>query len=85
MKPGTSFERARAGYDLEFRKHLADEIINAIANASMLSDANVMALRTSETLDALARARRDFRAGAGYGRAVRAAQGSRGLGQARAP
>jgi hypothetical protein len=32
---GTSFERARAGYDAEFRKHLADEIINAIANASM--------------------------------------------------
>jgi hypothetical protein len=49
----TTFERATAGYDDEFRKRLVDAIIRAVAEASILSDANVMCLRTGETRDAL--------------------------------
>jgi len=52
--PRPTFERARAGYDEQFREHLAAEIISAIAEASRVSDANVVAIRTTETCDALA-------------------------------
>jgi hypothetical protein len=53
--PGkTSFGRALAGYDPEFRRALADKIITVIASASVIEDAPVIAIRTNETLDALA-------------------------------
>jgi hypothetical protein len=51
--PRTTYERAVAGYDDAFRKRLADAILTAIAKASVLSDANVMCLRTAESRDAL--------------------------------
>ena len=50
----TSYARATAGFDPEFRRTLAAEILAAVAKASIVSDANVMAIRTTETLDALA-------------------------------
>jgi hypothetical protein len=50
----TTYERASAGYDQEFRQHLAAEIISAIARASRVADANACVIRTTETLDALA-------------------------------
>jgi hypothetical protein len=50
----TSYARAAAGYDEQFRRELAGEIITAIAKASVVADAPVMAIRTTETLDALA-------------------------------
>jgi DNA-binding MurR/RpiR family transcriptional regulator len=50
----TTFVRACAGYDQEFRRALAAKLITVITEASMLADANVMAIRPSETLDALA-------------------------------
>jgi hypothetical protein len=45
----------RREYDDEFKRHLIVEIINAIAKASIVTDPdlNVMALRVSETLEAL--------------------------------
>jgi hypothetical protein len=50
----TTYARATAGYDQEFRQHLAAAIIATIARESMVADANVIAIRTTETLDALA-------------------------------
>jgi len=44
----TSWARAVAGYDDDFRRHL-----DAIAKTSLVTDANVMAIRTGETLEAL--------------------------------
>jgi hypothetical protein len=38
----------------EFRQHLAAEFIATIVRESRVADANVIALRTAETLDALA-------------------------------
>ena len=51
----TSFERAAASYDDEFKRRLIEEIITAIAQASVVTDPNlkVMALRIGETLEAL--------------------------------
>src|SRR5262249_21176090 len=49
----TTYARATASYDDDFCHHLIEEIFNAIGNASMVTDANVMALRTGETLEAL--------------------------------
>jgi hypothetical protein len=56
MKPErrTTFEQACAGYDAAFERALVDEIANAIGLASMVTDANVLALRTGETISALA-------------------------------
>src|SRR5262245_16542662 len=48
-----TYERAVAGYDEEHRDRLAAAIINAIAQASLLNDAKVMALRTGEMTDAV--------------------------------
>jgi N6-adenosine-specific RNA methylase IME4/ParB-like chromosome segregation protein Spo0J len=48
----TSYERATAGFDPEFRDALVAEITDVIAKASIVSDANVMAIRTGETADA---------------------------------
>ena len=50
--PRTTWARGRAGYDDDFR-HLVAEVITAIANASLVTDANVMALRVGETVEAL--------------------------------
>jgi hypothetical protein len=52
--PRPSLERARAGYDEAFREHLAAEIMSTIARESLVADANILALRTTETADALA-------------------------------
>jgi len=48
----TTYARATASYD-DFRHHLIEEIFNAIGKASMVTDANLMVLRTGETLEAL--------------------------------
>jgi hypothetical protein len=52
-EPRTTYERAAAGYDPAFRKTLADAILVAIGEASVVTDANLMVLRTGETRDAL--------------------------------
>jgi len=49
----TTYARAAAGYDDEFEEHLVDVITTAIAEASMVTDAQVMMLRTGETASAL--------------------------------
>jgi hypothetical protein len=49
----TSYARASTGYDDAFRKHLADAICKAIAEVSLITDANLLVLRTGETRDAL--------------------------------
>jgi hypothetical protein len=46
--------RATAGYDQQFREALAAAIITAITEASRVSDQNTIAIRTTETCDALA-------------------------------
>jgi hypothetical protein len=53
--PRTSYERATREYDREFQQRLTGEILNAIAQASIISDPNlrIMAPRTGETLEAL--------------------------------
>ena len=48
-----TYARAVAGYDQEFRERLAKAIMSTIAHENMVADANVMAIRTSETADAL--------------------------------
>jgi hypothetical protein len=49
----TTYERAVREYDEDFKRTLVSEIVNAVAKASMVTDANVMALRVGETLEAL--------------------------------
>jgi hypothetical protein len=49
----TTFERAFAGFDPQFADTLQTAIITAVAEASIVSDARVMAVRTSETIEAL--------------------------------
>jgi hypothetical protein len=49
----TTFERACAGFDAAFANSLADDIVRTIATASTVTDANVLAVRTGETADAL--------------------------------
>jgi hypothetical protein len=51
--PRTSYDRAAAGYDKDFENHLAHVIITAITEASRVSDANAVVLRTGETASAL--------------------------------
>src|SRR5262249_48654392 len=51
--PRTTYERAVREYDEDFKRELIGEIITAIATASIVTDANVMALRTGETCEAL--------------------------------
>jgi spore coat protein CotF len=48
----TTWQRAQA-HDPEFERALVDEIGTAIAQASLITDANVMAVRTGETIAAL--------------------------------
>jgi hypothetical protein len=50
----TTLDRACAGFDPAFERALADEIVLAIARASLVTDQNVMAIRTGETIAALA-------------------------------
>jgi hypothetical protein len=50
VSPRTTYARATASYD-DFRR-LIEEIITAIAKASLVTDANVMA-RTGEMIEAL--------------------------------
>jgi low affinity Fe/Cu permease len=45
--------RAFAGFDPQFAEALQGAIITAIGEASIVSDARVMAIRTSETIEAL--------------------------------
>jgi hypothetical protein len=53
--PGrTSLDRACTGYDPAFERALVNAIGEAIALASITTDKNVMALRTGETIAALA-------------------------------
>jgi hypothetical protein len=49
----TPYARATAAYDPAFEQSLADAIIETIATKSLVSDANVMVLRTDETATAL--------------------------------
>jgi hypothetical protein len=49
----TTYERATAGFDPEFRDALVAEITDVIAKASIVTDQPIMALRTGETADAL--------------------------------
>jgi hypothetical protein len=51
--PRFTFDRAVAGFDPQFAETLQGTIITAIAKASIVSDVPVMAVRTSETIDAL--------------------------------
>ena len=48
-----NFQRAMAGYDDKFRQHLTEAIVRTIANELIVVDPRVMAIRTTETLDAL--------------------------------
>jgi hypothetical protein len=45
-----TWSRSVAGHDEAFKRALIAEIVSAIAKASMVTDANVMAIRTGETL-----------------------------------
>jgi hypothetical protein len=51
--PRTTWARATCEYDEDFKRDLIAEIVNAITKASLCTDANVMAIRTGETLEAL--------------------------------
>jgi hypothetical protein len=48
----TSYDRAQQ-YDPQFEADLVDAIGKAITNASMITDCNVLAIRTGETIAAL--------------------------------
>ena len=52
VSPRTTYARATALYDDDFRRRLIEEIITAIAKASLVTDVNVMA-RTGEMIEAL--------------------------------
>lgn len=52
VSPRTTYARATASYDDDFRRRLIEEIITAIAKASLVTDVNVMA-RTGEMIEAL--------------------------------
>jgi hypothetical protein len=51
----TTYERATREYDERFKRALISEIVNAIMQASMVTDPDlrVMAIRTGETCEAL--------------------------------
>jgi hypothetical protein len=48
-----TLERARAGFDHAFERRLVEVITKAIAEASAVSDANAVVLRTGEMIGAL--------------------------------
>jgi hypothetical protein len=49
----TPYERAVNGYDDEHERALVDAIMTAIADVSMVTDANAVVIRTGETASAL--------------------------------
>jgi hypothetical protein len=49
----TTYQRAAAGYDEAFERELVDAVMEAIARASMVTDANAIVMRTGETASAL--------------------------------
>jgi hypothetical protein len=49
----TTYERATEAYDEQFERALVEAISNVIIEASLVTDANVMAIRTGETASAL--------------------------------
>jgi hypothetical protein len=49
----TTFDRATAGYDAEFEQGLVDALLQAIADASKVSDMDAPVLRTGEAASAL--------------------------------
>jgi hypothetical protein len=49
----TTYEQAARGFDEAFKDALVKEITAAIANASLVTDAPIMAFRTGETTEAL--------------------------------
>jgi hypothetical protein len=51
--PRTTYARATAGFDPEFRDALIKKISIAIAEASLVTDAPISAMRTGETIEAL--------------------------------
>ena len=53
--PRTTYERAVREYDEAFQRHLTGAIVNAIAEASIVTDPDlrIMALRIGETIEAL--------------------------------
>jgi hypothetical protein len=53
VSPRTTCARATASYDDDFRRRLIEEIITAIAKASLVTDVNVMAIRTGGMIEAL--------------------------------
>src|SRR5262245_53282911 len=53
VSPRTTSAHATASYDDDFRRRLIEEIITAIAKASLVTDANVMAIKTGEMIEAL--------------------------------
>jgi hypothetical protein len=53
MNDYRTYARAAAGYDVEFRRSLTEAICKAIAEASLVTDASILCLRTGETRDAL--------------------------------
>jgi hypothetical protein len=52
VSPRTTYARATASYDEDFRRRFIEEIITAIAKASLVTDANGMA-RTGEMIEVL--------------------------------
>jgi hypothetical protein len=59
-RPRTTYARAAAGYDLQFEQKLTEQITAAIVAASLVTDANVIILRTRETASALVTALATF-------------------------
>jgi hypothetical protein len=53
VAPVTTYERATRAYDDAHERELADAIMTAIAEASKVSDANALVLRTGEAASAL--------------------------------
>lgn len=51
--PRFTYDRAAAGYDEGFERALVDAITAAIAQASIVTDSNIMVIRTGETASAL--------------------------------
>lgn len=51
--PRFTYGRAISGFDAEFAEAVQGAIITAIAEASVVGDASVMAIRTSESIAAL--------------------------------
>jgi hypothetical protein len=49
----TSYARAVAGFDDDYERALVEAITRAIAEASMVTDANIMVIRTGEAASAL--------------------------------